>query len=111
MFADPKGVITRYVFYVLQAAKPHLLVLADGGGQPNINQEKLRQLRVPVPPLERQQEITDYLDHETAEIDAAIADAREAIALSRERRAALISAAVTGKIDVRTHSSARAQEP
>lgn len=48
-----------------------------------------------------QRKIADYLDHETAELDAAIADAREAIALSRERRAALISAAVTGKIDVR----------
>lgn len=41
------------------------------------------------------------LDREMVGIDAAIADAREAIALSKERRAALISAAVTGKIDVR----------
>ena len=40
-----------------------------------------------------------------SELDATIADAREAIALSRERRAALISAAVTGKIDVREHGA------
>jgi type I restriction enzyme S subunit len=42
-----------------------------------------------------------------AEIDLAISDAREAIALSRERRAALISAAVTGKIDVREHAHSK----
>lgn len=55
------------------------------------------------PSTAEQSKIADYLDRETAELDAAIADAREAIALSRERRAALISAAVTGKIDVRNH--------
>lgn len=51
------------------------------------------------------EEIADYLDFETAEIDAAIADAKEAIELSKERRAALISAAVTGKIDVRDYAA------
>lgn len=59
------------------------------------------QVQVAVPDVKEQARIAGYLDHETAELDAAIADAREAIALSKERRAALISAAVTGKIDVR----------
>lgn len=54
-----------------------------------------------LPPYSEQVAIANYLDRETAELDAAIADAREAIALSKERRAALISAAVAGKIDVR----------
>ncbi|HEY5222844.1 MAG TPA: hypothetical protein VIJ18_07340 [Microbacteriaceae bacterium] len=54
-----------------------------------------------MPPPSEQIAIADFLEHETAELDAAIVDAREAIALLRERRAALISAAVTGKIDVR----------
>ena len=48
-----------------------------------------------------------YLERETAQIDAAIADAKEAIKLSKERRAALISAAVTGEIDVRDHPAAK----
>jgi type I restriction enzyme S subunit len=64
------------------------------------------QVRIPMLSLDEQQEIADYLDRETAEIDAAIADAKEAIELSKERRAALISAAVTGKIDVRNHITA-----
>lgn len=59
------------------------------------------QVQIPIPNLGSQAKIAEYLDHETAELDATIADAREAIALSKERRAALISAAVTGKIDVR----------
>lgn len=99
--AGPVNADALYIYYAMQAAKPHLLALADGGGQPNINQDKLRQLRVPCPPVREQREIVVHLDRETAELDAAIADAREAIALSKERRAALISAAVTGKIDVR----------
>lgn len=63
--------------------------------------DQLKDISVPLPSIEHQLRICDALDHETAEIDATIADAREAIALSKERRAALISAAVTGKIDVR----------
>lgn len=104
-FADPIATNPRFMFYVLRAAREHLLVIADGGGQPNINQEKLRSLRVPYPTYDVQGEIVAYLDRETAEIDAAMADAHEAIALSKERRAAVISAAVTGKIDVRGASA------
>lgn len=62
------------------------------------------QVPVPMPPISEQQEIANYITYELAEIDAAIADARGAIALSKERRAAVISDAVTGKIDVRDHA-------
>lgn len=57
-----------------------------------------------VPPYAEQASLSDRIDNETAEILAAIADARQAISLSKERRAAVISAVVTGKIDVRTTS-------
>jgi len=68
--------------------------------QPGISVDVISGKRLPVPPLGEQRRIGDILETEIGEIDAAIADAREAIALSKERRAALISAAVTGKIDV-----------
>ena len=45
--------------------------------------------------------IAAFLDHETAKLDALTAEAQRAIDLLQERRTALISAAVTGKIDVR----------
>ena len=70
------------------------------GTQQNIGMGVIENLSIPFPPVDQQRIIADYLDHDTAEIDAAIADARKAIALSKERRAALISAAVTGQIDV-----------
>jgi len=66
----------------------------------NLPMSTLRAMRATWPPLGEQLTIADHLNHETSEIDAAIADAREAIALSKERRAALISAAVTGQIDL-----------
>lgn len=53
------------------------------------------------PPLPEQRAITAFLDHETAKIDALIAKVQEAIDRLKELRTALISAAVTGKIDVR----------
>jgi type I restriction enzyme S subunit len=69
----------------------------------HLTAEKLERMVVAFPPKAEQEAIVTQLEHETREIDEAIADAREAIALLRERRAALISAAVTGKIDVRNH--------
>ena len=56
-----------------------------------------------VPPLVEQHAIADYLDHETTRIHAMIAKVNEAIERLNEYRTALISAAVTGKIDVRHH--------
>jgi len=56
---------------------------------------------LPKPPLAEQKGIAAYLDRETAQIDALSAKAREMIGVLKERRQALISAAVTGKIDVR----------
>ena len=47
-------------------------------------------------------EIADHLDRETATIDALIAKAERFIELARERRAALITAAVTGQIEIPT---------
>lgn len=101
-FSDPVDAVTRYVMYVLLAAREHLTVLGTGGGQPNLNQKKLRALRVPAPPMHEQQRIADELDAATSRIDAMIEAANESISLMRERRAALISAAVTGRIDPRT---------
>jgi restriction endonuclease S subunit len=53
------------------------------------------------PPLEEQQEIVERLDHETSCLDTLAGKIDESLAKLREYRTALISAAVTGKIDVR----------
>ena len=57
-------------------------------------------MRVPVPHRRRQRAIADYLDRETAKLDALLVKVRDTVTLLKERRAALIAALVTGQIDV-----------
>jgi type I restriction enzyme, S subunit len=66
-----------------------------------INVSAIRSLPVPTPLLDEQRRIAAQLDQQTAKIDTLIAEAERFIELSRERRAALITAAVTGQVDVR----------
>jgi type I restriction enzyme S subunit len=62
--------------------------------------EGLYTAHVPVPPLPEQQAIVAHIEAETAKLDAVREAAERTIELLRERRAALIAAAVTGKVDV-----------
>lgn len=91
----------NFLFYWLLGFREQIVSLATGGGQPNISQEVLRTLRLACPNLSEQTAIATFLDLETTKIDTLIAKAQQAIALQKEHRTALISAAVTGKIDVR----------
>ena len=67
-----------------------------------IKQNDLDNLPLPIPPIDEQLEIVEHINEQTAQIDALIAKAEEHIALAKERRSALITAAVTGQIDIRT---------
>lgn len=67
----------------------------------NVSAEKYANLMVTVPPFEEQKAIIDYLDREAARIGTLIKKIQESIEKLREYRTALISAAVTGEIDVR----------
>lgn len=71
------------------------------GTQQNIGMGVIENLAVTLPPIQEQQTITTFLDRETAKLDTLTNEAKTAITLLQERRTALISAAVTGKIDVR----------
>lgn len=85
---------------------PQILELARGLALPSINQANLNptrygQIQVSLPPVPEQRAIADYLDRETAKIDRLVAKVAEAVERLQEYRTALITAAVTGKIDVR----------
>ena len=67
----------------------------------NVSADRYAKLEVPLPQLPDRQAIVVFLDSETARIDALIDKVRQAIDHIHEFRTALISAAVTGKIDVR----------
>ena len=72
-----------------------------GGGVGNLNVNNVVKYRIALPTIEEQKQITDYLDNYIEKQDQLIAKAESAIQLMQERRTALISSAVTGKIDVR----------
>jgi len=74
---------------------------SEGIGYPAIAPTRLAELPVWIPPLFEQRAIAAYLDRETAKIDAAVDEIETGITQLEEYRTALISAAVTGKIDVR----------
>ena len=68
---------------------------------PKINRESLKEVWIALPPRPEQLAIATFLDTETAKLDALKVESERAAALLKERRAALIAAAVTGQIDVR----------
>lgn len=75
-------------------------MFANPGAVPSFSEGAQGQLPIAIPPVSEQRAITDYLDRETARIDELAAKMRDTIALLKERRAALVAAAVTGQIDM-----------
>jgi len=66
----------------------------------HLSSKQVANIRIPLPPLDEQRRIVAHLDEQTAKIDTLIAKAQRFIELAKERRAALITAAVTGQLDV-----------
>ncbi|WP_436757944.1 restriction endonuclease subunit S [Streptosporangium sp. V21-05] len=83
------------------AMQPFFDSFQNGSTIRTIGMGDLKAFRIPLPPLDEQRRIVAHLDEETAKIDALIAESERLVELARERRAALITAAVTGQIDVR----------
>ncbi|UVT20635.1 MAG: restriction endonuclease subunit S [Nitrospira sp.] len=75
--------------------------LSTGSTAEGLKASKLPILRLIAPPLPEQVAIATYLDKETAKLDALVGKVEEAVERLQEYRTALITAAVTGKIDVR----------
>lgn len=73
--------------------------------QANLNPTKYTQIALPCPTETEQRAIVAFLERKTTHIDALVAKIREAIDRLKEFRTALISAAVTGKIDVREEAA------
>ena len=98
-----KDIDVKFIFYWLLANREFLISQGYGGGQSNISQEIIKQLRIPFPSLAEQQAIAYFLDQKTTKIDLLISDIRTQISFLKEYRQSLITAAVTGKIDVRDY--------
>ncbi len=83
---------------------------SQSAAQPGLAVETIAALFLPVPPPAEQCDIADFIDCETDKIDSMIRKVDNSITLLREYRIALISAAVTGKIDVCTVPAVRQEE-
>lgn len=70
--------------------------------------EEIRSFVVPSPPASEQEEIATFLEMEATKFDTLTAESERALDLLQERRTALISAAVTGQIDLRELAEKRA---
>ena len=91
----------KFVQLFLIAFKSHLIQQGYGGGQPNINADVVRSLRVSFPSRNEQDAIVNFVDQSLTTIDDTISRAQQEIALLREYRTRLIADVVTGKLDVR----------
>jgi type I restriction enzyme S subunit len=89
----------KYIYY--QASMFPFSLLSTSTALPSMTQEDLLNLGFVSPPLTEQQEIVEYLKIKLDRFEVLISKVEQSIILSKERRIALISAAVTGKIDVR----------
>lgn len=81
------------------------MILASGGGQPNISQDVVRSLRIPAPEVENQLRVISALDELNVAADDSVAALDRSRTLLTEYRQSLITAAVTGELDVTTAGS------
>ncbi|MEU4574591.1 restriction endonuclease subunit S [Nonomuraea sp. NPDC023979] len=92
-----------YLWWFFQSPESHsqLEQWSVGSTVAGLNQTTISRIVLPLPSVVEQRRIAQHLDEQIAKTDALIAEAQRLIELARERRAALITAAVTGQIDVR----------
>ncbi|WP_418338347.1 restriction endonuclease subunit S [Pseudomonas citronellolis] len=91
----------RYVWYLLQGYAEHFLLNSLKSAVPGVDRNDVHVVKVVAAPVEEQDQIVTYIDRISNQLDQLVDAAERNVTLLQERRSALISAAVTGKIDVR----------
>ncbi|OOE83486.1 type I restriction endonuclease subunit S [Salinivibrio siamensis] len=100
----------EFLRYSFMAALPALEQTSTQSTQANLNVDRIGAVKAVFPTCDEQREIVQYLDGLLNQYDSIEKRCKEAIALMQERRTALISAAVTGKIDVRNWQAPTSQQ-
>ena len=90
----------KFSFYIFKAVKDYLARKAVGGGQPNISQETIKQLWLPIPSADEQIKISNYLDEKCRSVDALIAKKQQYLTEIENYKKSLIYEYVTGKKEV-----------
>jgi type I restriction enzyme S subunit len=102
MIRRSPSLVSEYLWYLLNSwvTAAQIECFSEGAIQAHYNTSTLAELTVTVPPTQEQKAVVEWLDPKMAVLDALAAKTRQQIAKFQEYRMALISAAVTGKIDV-----------
>lgn len=79
----------------------YAILESDRVAMPKINRESLAKIKFPVPPVSEQISALNFIHENTSRLEKIIEETNTSIDLLKEHRTALISATVTGKIDVR----------
>ena len=87
------------------AAKTFIQNLSQGSTVSHLNMSEIGNMPIALPPLDEQLEINKYTNHESQKFNELMKQVMASIELLRERRSTLISAAVTGQIDVRSFAT------
>ena len=95
------GINSLFLAFSLSVRVDTMKFLSNASTIGIMNQEKTKEIPVAIPPESEQVDIADYLTRSCVRFDALINEATSTMTLLQERRSALISAAVTGQIDVR----------
>ena len=96
-----KKLHNEFLYYFLNSQTENIRLLGVGATILYITREKFQKLKITLPPLKQQKQIAEFLDKQTTQFDELIAKSKKQITILEEKRQALITAAVTGKIDVR----------
>ncbi|MGQ4002597.1 restriction endonuclease subunit S [Francisellaceae bacterium CB299] len=94
-------IFDKFLYYSSRFFCPKLGKYSTGLKVFRFSTDDLKNIFLSIPPLSEQQAIANYLDDKTAKIDTLVDKATQSIELLKEKRVAIISASVTGKIDVR----------
>ena len=96
--------LPKFIFYATKSSSSaaYWSSVASGLTRYGLKVDAVGSCAVAIPPLPEQRAIADYLDAETARIDTLVSKLQRQIELLTERRQAVITAAVTGKLDVGT---------
>lgn len=97
----PKAIMATYLRDLIVCSKVYFDLVGTAATLVYVNQEGFGNLPILLPPIAEQEEIEQKIDRSKAKFDRAIEKGRILVELLQERRTALISAAVTGKIDLR----------
>jgi len=93
-------IIPEYLLYVFRSMDQEFDRLMQGSTHKTIYMPDIKSFKTPLPPLDEQREIVDHIETETERLWELIGQVEETIDLLEEKRQALITAAVTGEIDV-----------